>query len=48
MKEPLPRAGTRRRTWTTFGDVRRMPSEYEIVTHDTNYTARKGRDAALE
>jgi toluene monooxygenase system protein E len=48
MKEPLPRAGARRRTWTTFGDVRRMPSEYEIVTHDTNYTARKGRDAALE
>ena len=48
MKEPLSRAGARRRTWTAFGDVRRMPSEYEIVTHDTNYTARKGRDAALE
>jgi toluene monooxygenase system protein E len=48
MKEPLPRAGGRRRTWTTFGDIRRMPTEYEIVTHDTNYTVRKNRDAALE
>ena len=50
MKEQLGRAaaGARRRTWTTFGDVRRMPSEYEIVTHDTNYTARKNREAALE
>lgn len=42
------RLGGRRRTWTAFGDVRKMPSEYEIVTHDTNYTTRKGRDAALE
>jgi toluene monooxygenase system protein E len=25
-----------------------VPSEYEIVTHDANYTARKNRDAALE
>jgi toluene monooxygenase system protein E len=38
----------RRRTWSGLGDVRKMPSEYEIVTHDTNYTARKNRDAALE
>ncbi|HVR64434.1 MAG TPA: toluene hydroxylase [Polyangia bacterium] len=38
----------RRRTWTGFGDLRKVPSEYEIVTHDTNYTARKNRDAALE
>ena len=37
-----------RRTWSAFGNVRKMPSEYEIVTHDTNYTLRKGRDAALE
>jgi toluene monooxygenase system protein E len=25
-----------------------MPSEYEIVTHDMNWTTRKGRNAALE
>ena len=38
----------RRRTWSDFGDVRRMPSEYEIVTHNTNWTLRKGRASALE
>src|SRR5205823_2747180 len=38
----------RRRTWSAFGEIRRIPSEYEIVTHDNNYTARKGRSAALE
>jgi toluene monooxygenase system protein E len=43
-----PRGTTRRRTWSAFGDLRKMPSEYEIVTHDTNYTLRKNRDAALE
>jgi toluene monooxygenase system protein E len=42
------RSDSKRRTWSAFGDVRRMPSEYEIVTHDANYTARAGRDAALE
>jgi toluene monooxygenase system protein E len=25
-----------------------MPSEYELVTHDTNYTTRRTKDAALE
>ena len=38
----------RRRTWSDFGDLRRMPSEYEIVTHNTNWTLRKGRASALE
>ncbi len=38
----------RRRTWSQLSDLRRMPSDYEIVTHDANYTARKGRSAALE
>ena len=38
----------RRRTWSDFGDVRRVPSEYEIVTHNTNWTLRKGRTDALE
>jgi toluene monooxygenase system protein E len=47
--EPPQRAGEqRRRTWSAFGDVRRVPSEYEIVTHDTNYTLRSHRQAALE
>jgi toluene monooxygenase system protein E len=47
MNEQIP-APARRRTWSAFGDIRRMPSEYEVVTHDTNYTLRKNRDAALE
>jgi hypothetical protein len=36
------------RTWSRFGQIRRLPSEYEIVTHDANYTVRKDRVAALE
>jgi toluene monooxygenase system protein E len=43
-----PRTPSRRRTWSDFGDVRRVPSEYEIVTHNTNWTLRKGRTHALE
>ena len=41
-------AKRKQRTWSAFGDVRRMPTEYEIVTHDTNWTLREGRKAALE
>ena len=26
------------RTWSGFGRSRRKPTEYEIVTHDANYT----------
>lgn len=47
MRTPS-RTTSRRRTWSDFGDVRRMPSEYEIVTHNTNWTLRKGRASALE
>jgi toluene monooxygenase system protein E len=36
------------RTWSRFGQIRRVPSEYEIVTHDANYTTRKERTSALE
>jgi len=36
------------RTWSRFGQIRRVPSEYEIVTHNTNYTTRQGRASALE
>jgi toluene monooxygenase system protein E len=45
---PPPGSTERRRTWSDFGDMRRIPSEYEIVTHNTNWTLRKGRAAALE
>ena len=38
----------KRRTFSAFGDVRRMPSEYEIVTHQQNWTLRQGRAAAFE
>ncbi len=40
-----PRA---RRTFSAFGEIRRMPSEYEIVTQGQNWTARAGRAAAFE
>lgn len=36
------------RTWSAFGDIRRIPSEYEIQTHGLNYTNRPNRRSALE
>jgi len=36
------------RTWSDFGNLRRVPTEYEIVTHNLTYSARPGRAAALE
>jgi toluene monooxygenase system protein E len=42
-RKPRPR-----RTFSAFGDVRKMPSEYEIVTHKQNWTLRAGRAAAFE
>jgi toluene monooxygenase system protein E len=38
----------RQRTFSAFGDVRKMPSEYEIVTHEQNWTLRKDRGSAFE
>ena len=38
----------RRRTWSALGEARRMPREYEIVTHDANWTLRSTRASALE
>jgi toluene monooxygenase system protein E len=38
----------KRRTFSAFGDVRRMPSEYEIVTHGQNWTTRANRPSAFE
>jgi toluene monooxygenase system protein E len=40
-----PRA---RRTFSTFGDVRRMPGEYEIVTEGQNWTLRPNRLSTFE
>jgi toluene monooxygenase system protein E len=37
-----------RRTFSAFGDVRRMPSEYEIVTEGANWTLRQNRAATFE
>ena len=38
----------RLRTWSSLGDLRRIPSEYEVVTHNLNYTNRPNRTSALE
>jgi toluene monooxygenase system protein E len=48
VTEIAKKQAARRRTWSAFGDARKMPSEYEIVTHDTNWTLRKDRASALE
>jgi len=48
MTETPARKPRPRRTFTAFGDVRRMPSEYEIVTHAQNWTLRQNRAAAFE
>ena len=45
MTETPPR---KRRTFSAFGDVRKMPSEYEIVTHEQNWTLRKNRASTFE
>jgi toluene monooxygenase system protein E len=42
-RKPRPR-----RTFSAFGDVRRMPSEYEIMTHKQNWTLRENRASAFE
>jgi toluene monooxygenase system protein E len=42
-RKPRPR-----RTFSAFGDVRKMPSEYEIVTHAQNWTLRKNRTSTFE
>ncbi|MCX9191051.1 toluene hydroxylase [Carbonactinospora thermoautotrophica] len=38
----------RLKTWSALGNLRRLPTEYEIVTHGLNYTTRSGRKTALE
>jgi toluene monooxygenase system protein E len=48
MTEMPARKPRSRRTFSAFGDVRRMPSEYEIVTHAQNWTLRQNRAATFE
>jgi toluene monooxygenase system protein E len=48
MTETPARSPRPRRTFSAFGDVRRMPSEYEIVTQGQNWTLRQNRAAAFE
>jgi toluene monooxygenase system protein E len=38
----------RRRTWSAFGDIKKVPSDYEVMTHGTNWTLRAGRTAPFE
>jgi toluene monooxygenase system protein E len=48
MTETPGRKPRARRTYSAFGDVRKMPSEYEIVTNAQNWTLRQNRAAAFE
>jgi len=48
MTETPGRKSRPRRTFSAFGDVRRMPSEYEIVTQGQNWTLRQNRAATFE
>jgi Methane/Phenol/Toluene Hydroxylase len=43
-----PRPKPRLKTWSSLGQLGRIPSEYEIVTHNLNYTTRSNRTSALE
>jgi toluene monooxygenase system protein E len=45
-RPPRPTRGLR--TWSSLGQLGRIPSEYEIVTHNLNYTTRPNRTSALE
>jgi toluene monooxygenase system protein E len=48
MTETTPRKPRPRRTFSAFGDVRKMPSEYEIMTHAQNWTLRENRSSTFE
>jgi toluene monooxygenase system protein E len=43
-----PRPQRRLKTWSSLGQLGRIPSEYEVVTHNLNYTTRPNRTSALE
>lgn len=44
----MTRPQRRLKTWSSLGQLGRIPSEYEIVTHALNYTTRPNRTSALE
>jgi GNAT superfamily N-acetyltransferase len=49
MPRPASRARNRRlKTWSSLSQLGRIPSEYEGVTHNLNYTTRPNRNSALE
>lgn len=48
MTTAQPRKSRPRKTFSAFGDIRRMPSDYEVVTHAQNWTMRKNRTSAFE
>ncbi|MFD4636298.1 toluene hydroxylase [Lentzea sp. NPDC058436] len=48
MSEPVKKRQRKLRTFSAFGDVRRMPSEYEIVTHSQNWNTRTGKTSVFE
>ncbi|WP_210604018.1 toluene monooxygenase [Brevibacterium oceani] len=43
-----PARKRKQRTFSAFGDVRRMPSEYEIVTHGQNWNTRNNESSVFE
>ena len=45
-RPPRPKRGLK--TWSSLGQLGRIPSEYEVVTHNLNYTTRPNRTSALE
>ncbi|WP_427896022.1 hypothetical protein ACQHIV_19015 [Kribbella sp. GL6] len=48
MNETTAHKPRPRRTFSAFGEVRKMPSEYEIVTQGQNWTMRQNRPSAFE
>jgi hypothetical protein len=48
MDRAQPSNSRRRRTWSRLGDLGRMPTEYEIVTHGMNHTVRGDGGLPLE
>lgn len=48
MTQQTPRRQRALRTFSAFGNVRRLPSEYEIVTHAQNWNTRANKASVFE
>ena len=48
MSDQVQRRQRKLRTFSAFGDVRRLPSEYEIVTHAQNWNTRSNKASVFE